>query len=65
MLNITFTKMSRFLGDKEVTAVYRGEKEISAIYKGYKIIFQVGNFYTKDNNLFITKDNETFEVKEI
>lgn len=57
--------MSRFLGDKEVTSIYRGDKEISAVYKGYRLVFQVGNFYTRDNFLFVTKDNETFEVKEI
>lgn len=56
--------MSRYIGKKEVTLVYYGKKPIIAIYKGLKLIMQMGNFFTRDGELFTTKNGDTFEVKE-
>jgi hypothetical protein len=49
---------------KELQIAYYGRKAITAIYKGLRLIMQMGNFFTRNNELFVTKDNETFEVKE-
>ena len=56
--------MSRYKDGKEITLIYYGKRAITAIYKGLKLVMQMGNFFTKNNELFVTKDNETFEVKE-
>lgn len=56
--------MSRYKDGKEVTLIYYGRKAITAIYKGLKLIMQMGNFFTRNNELFVTRDNETFEVRE-
>jgi hypothetical protein len=53
-----------FLGKKEINLAYYGKKAITAIYKGLKLIMQMGNFFTREGLLFVTKNNETFEVKE-
>lgn len=57
--------MSRYKDGKEITLIYYGKRAITAIYKGLKLIMQMGNFFTRNNELFVTRDNETFEVKEI
>lgn len=56
--------MSRYRDGKEITLIYYGRKAIIAIYKGVKLVWQMGNFFTREGLLFVTKDNETFEVKE-
>ena len=56
--------MSRYKGKKEITLLYYGRKAITAIYKGFKLVMQMGNFFTREGLLFVTKDDETFEVKE-
>ena len=56
--------MSRYKDGKEITLIYYGRKAITAIYKGLKLIMQMGNFFTRNNELFVTRDNETFEVRE-
>lgn len=56
--------MSKWFGTKEISATYYGRKVVSAIYKGARLIFQMGNFFTRNNELFVTKSNETFEVRE-
>jgi hypothetical protein len=56
--------MSRYKGDKEITLSYYGRKAITAIYKGLRLVMQMGNFFTRDGELFVTKDDETFEVKD-
>lgn len=56
--------MSRYKDGKEITLIYYGRKAITAIYKGLKLVMQMGNFFTREGLLFVTKDNETFEVKE-
>jgi hypothetical protein len=55
--------MSRYKDGKEITLIYYGRKAITAIYKGLKLIMQMGIF-TREGLLFVTKNNETFEVKE-
>lgn len=64
MSNITSLKMSRFYGNKEITAIHLGRRAITAVYKGLRLVWQMGNFFTSQNELFVTKDNETFEVRE-
>lgn len=56
--------MSRFFNNKEITAIHLGKRAITAVYKGLKLVWQSGNFFTNQNELFVTKDNEIFEVKE-
>lgn len=56
--------MSRFYEGKEITAIYIGKRVVDAVYKGLKLIWQMGNFFTRDGDLFVTKDNQTFEVRE-
>lgn len=51
-------------GKKEISLSYLGKYAINAIYKGVKLVWQMGNFFTREGLLFVTKDNETFEVKE-
>lgn len=56
--------MSRYKDGKEITIIYYGKKAITAIYKGLRLVMQMGNFFTRNNELFVTKDNETFEVRD-
>lgn len=56
--------MSRLFNNKDITAISWGRIAINAVYKGLRLIWQMGNFFTRDGNLFVTKDNETFEVRE-
>lgn len=52
------------LGTNNFQLAYYGKKAITSIYKGLKLVMQMGNFFTREGFLFVTKDNETFEVKE-
>lgn len=56
--------MSRYKGNKEISFVYYGRKAIVSIYKGLKLVMQMGNFFTRDDNLFTTNNGDTFEVRE-
>ena len=56
--------MSRYKNGKEITITYYGKKAITAIYKGLRLVMQMGNFFTRNNELFVTRDNETFEVRD-
>lgn len=56
--------MSRYKDSKEITLIYYGRKAITAIYKGMKLVMQMGNFFTREGLLFVTKDDETFDVKD-
>jgi hypothetical protein len=51
-------------GKKEISLSYLGKYAINAIYKGVKLVWQMGNFFTREGLLFVTKDDETFEVKD-
>ena len=53
-----------FLGKKEVNLARFGKLTVNAVYKGLKLIWLMGNFFTRDGDLFVTKDNQTFEVRE-
>lgn len=48
----------------ELTAKYYGKKVIIEVRKGLKLLWMLGNFFTKDNSIFILKDGNTFMVKE-
>lgn len=50
--------------NKDIQIAHYGKKTIATIYKGLCLIMQMGNFFTRNNELFVTKDNETFEVRE-
>lgn len=56
--------MSRLFNNKEITSISWGRIAIIAVREGLRLIWQMGNFFTRDGNLFVTKDNETFEVRE-
>jgi hypothetical protein len=56
--------MSRYKDGKEITLIYYGREAITAIYKGLKLVMQMGNFFTREGLLFVTKDDETFDVKD-
>lgn len=50
--------------NKDIQIAYHGKKTIASIYEGLRLIMQMGNFFTHNNELFVTKSNETFEVRE-
>lgn len=39
-------------------------KLMTVIYKGGKLLWQAGNFFTKDNRILYTKDGSVFNVKK-
>lgn len=48
----------------EVSARYYGKKAIIEIRKGLKLLWMLGNFFTKNNEIFITRGGNTFMTKE-
>lgn len=57
--------MGRFYGNSEVTDIHVGsEPSVYSVYKGGELFWQSGNFVTSQEELFVTSDNEVFEVRE-
>jgi hypothetical protein len=56
--------MALYIKDKVISGVFFRDKAITAIYYGKRLLWLLGNFFTKDKDVFLTKDKEIFEVKE-
>ena len=55
--------MALYIKDKTISGVFFRDKAITAIYYGKRLLWLLGNFFTKDKDVFLTKDKEIFEVK--
>ena len=51
-------------GKLSVTSGRVGKAVLTVVKYGKQLAWQLGNFFTKDGEVFLTSDNEVFEVLE-